>query len=179
MFREVLPDHLEGASSSSRMAACCPRMSGDCPNAVQGCMGTVRMLTGDVRGLPACCQGCPGTVRMLSGNVRVLSACCPGMSGITVRMLSGDGRFASMPSMFDDDDDDDRDTKRDNNFFTCEPVGTLFMKIYPKPAMHKTLSCWLHLATAKIPGTQVPLAGLMPSSLRISCSLPKIEVPIS
>ena len=90
-------------------------MSGDCPNAVQGCPGTVRMLSGDVRGLPACCQGCPGTVRMLSGNVRVLSACCPGMSGITVRMLSGDGRFASMPSMFDDDDDDDRDTKRDKS----------------------------------------------------------------
>ena len=130
------------------------------PHAVQGCPCTVRMRSGDVRGLPACCQGCPGTVRMLSGNVRVLSACCPGMSGITVRMLSGDGRFASMPSMFDDDDDDDRDTKRDNNFFTCGPVGTLFMKIYPKPAMHKTLCCWLHLATAKIAG-QCPYRSLL------------------
>ena len=143
MFREVLPDHLEGASSSSRMAACCPRMSGDCPNAVQGCPGTVRMLSGDVRGLPACCQGCPGTVRMLSGNVRVLSACCPGMSGITVRMLSGDGRFASMPSTFDDDDDDDRDTKRDNYLFICRRFGTLFMKISPKLAMHKEFGKFL------------------------------------
>ena len=119
------------------------------------------------------------TQTSLSGYYPGTVCCCPEMSGITAYMLSEDGRFASMASMFDDDDDDDRDTKRDNNLFTCEPVCTFFMNMYPKPAMHKTLCCWLHLATAKIPGTQVPLAGLMPSSLRISCSLPKIEVPIS
>ena len=103
-------------------------MSGDCPNAVQGCPSTVRMLSGDVRGLLACCQGCSGTVRMLTGTVRVWSACCPGMSGSTVRMLSGDGRSASMPLMFDGDDDDDRDTKRDNYFVICWRFGILLMK---------------------------------------------------
>ena len=112
----------------------------DCPNAVQRCPGTVRMLSGDVRGLPAYCQGHSGTVRILSGSVRVLSACGKGMCGMTVRMLSGDGRFASMPSTFDDDDHDDRDTKRDNYFYICVRFGTLFMKISLKP-VGKRQSC--------------------------------------